>query len=300
MPSIVIAAHNEAAVIRRGLDALLGDTAQGEFDVIVVANGCTDDTARIAASSPGVRVLDLPAPGKAAALNAGDDHALGYPRIYLDADIVLSAAEIRALCDALAVANGGPDGRLLAATARREIDVTHSPALVRAYYAINSRLPVFRNSLIGRGVIALSSEGRGRFSRFPDLVADDLFLDSLYMASEKREVDSVTVRVAAPRRTRDLLRRLARVRRANASMRASLPVQQNREVATSRSNLVSWLRDVVLPNPVLIPAAVCYVSITIAALIWARLPRRSGSSWERDESSRRSDLELSSARAIDG
>ena len=83
-------------------------------------------------------------------------------------------------------------------------------------------MPVFRDALFGRGVVALSAEGRGRFGRFPDVVADDLFLDSLFTAAEKREVGSVSARVAAPRRVRDLLRSLVRMRRGNASMRAAL------------------------------------------------------------------------------
>lgn len=64
MPSIVIAARNEAAVIGRCLDALLPGSPPGEFDVTVVTTGCTDDTARIAAERTGVGVIDPPAPGK--------------------------------------------------------------------------------------------------------------------------------------------------------------------------------------------------------------------------------------------
>lgn len=79
MTSIVIAAHNEAAVVGRCLDALLAEAEPGEFDITVVANGCTDATAKVASARPGVRVLDLPSPGKVAALNAGDTVAVGYP-----------------------------------------------------------------------------------------------------------------------------------------------------------------------------------------------------------------------------
>ena len=63
MTSIVIAAYNEAAVIGRCLDALLSGAAPGEFDVTVVANGCTDDTAEVAARD-GVRVLTCPRLGR--------------------------------------------------------------------------------------------------------------------------------------------------------------------------------------------------------------------------------------------
>lgn len=286
MPSIVIAAHNEAAVIGRCLDGLLTASAPGEFDVTVVANGCTDQTATIAAARAGVRVIDLPAPGKAGALNAGDTVAAGFPRVYLDADIALSAAGVRGLCAALASPEAGGAGRPLAVTARREVDVGGSPLLVRAYYAINSRLPAYRNALFGRGVIVLSAEGRGRFGRFPDVVADDLFLDSLFDAAEKREVDTVATRVAAPRRTRDLVRRLVRVRRGNASMRASLPARSEYHGAGRRRARASWLSNVALADPRLVPAAVCYLSITVLAVILARWPQRESPVWGRDDSTR--------------
>jgi glycosyltransferase involved in cell wall biosynthesis len=269
--SVVIAAHNEAAVLGRCLDALLADPPPGRFDVTVVANGCTDDTAGVAGARPGVRVLTLPTPGKAAALNAGDAAAAGFPRIYLDADIVLSPGSLPALVAALS------DGSLLAAAPGRELDVTGRPLAVRAYYAINRRLPAFRDALFGRGVIALSQAGRARFDTFPELTADDLFLDSLYGPGEKREIAGAVSRVATPRRTADLIRRLVRVRAGNAALRtASTGVR-----ASKRS---SWLRDVVLPRPWLAPAAVCYVAITLIAQRRAR--HTTPSDWGRDESSR--------------
>jgi glycosyltransferase involved in cell wall biosynthesis len=279
--SVVIAAHNEAAVIGRCLDALLADAHPGEIDVTVVANGCTDDTVVVAGSRPGVRVLDLAKPGKAGALNAGDAAAEGFPRIYLDADIVLSTAAVRALTEVLEA--GAPS-----ATVGRELELDGRPLLVKAYFAIHGRLPVMRDGLFGRGVVALSEEGRSRFDRFPELVADDLFLDSQFSREEKTHVNAFSARVATPRRTGDLIRRLVRVRGGNAAMRAAadrgeitVPVR-----AAARS---SWLRDVVLPRPWLAPAAVCYVAITVWAASAAKRAGDGGAAWGRDESSRLSD-----------
>ncbi|WP_446213941.1 glycosyltransferase [Micromonospora sp. IBSANI012] len=278
MTSIVIAAHNERAVIGRCLDALLAEAASGEFDVTVVANGCTDETAAIAAARPGVRVIELAEAGKPAALNAGDEAARGFPRIYLDADVVLSTQGVRAIAAAL-------DGPHLAATVRRDLDLTGRPMLVRAYFGIHRQLPVFRHGLFGRGVIGLSEAGRRRFGRFPALVADDLFLDSMFGASEKRQVETVSSRVATPRRTRDLVRRLSRVRGGNSAMRAA--ADQGQVDATVRpAARLSWLRDVVLPRPWLAPAALCYVAITVLAALSARRDRDGAAGWARDDSSR--------------
>jgi glycosyltransferase involved in cell wall biosynthesis len=298
MTSIVIAAHNESAVLGRCLDAILADAVPDEFDVTVVANGCMDDTAQIAAARPGVRVLDLPVAGKAAALNAGDAAAIGFPRIYLDADIVIGADGMRALRDAVAVSSATP-GTVLAVAPRRELDVTGSSLPVRAYFTINSRLPAFDNALFGRGVVALSMAGRDRFGQFPDLVADDLFLDSLFTAAEKREVSSVSARITVPQRTRDLVRRLVRVRRGNTKLRAAAG-GLNASTEVRRAAYTSWLRDVALRHPTLIPAAACYVAITGTAAVLARLPQRPGDGWGRDESSRQHDRRNDDAETADG
>ena len=45
MISVVIAAHDEESVLPRCLRALLDAAGPGEFEVFVVANGCTDRTA---------------------------------------------------------------------------------------------------------------------------------------------------------------------------------------------------------------------------------------------------------------
>ena len=272
MTSVVIAAHNEGTVVGRCLDALLANAEPGELEVVVVANGCTDDTVDRAARSS-VRVMDLPNPGKAAALNAGEEIVRTFPRIYLDADMTVDVSVVRALVAALAAGDG-----VLAAVPRRRIDLRGRPLTVRAYYAVSQRLPAFDEGLFGRGMIALSREGRARFAHFPEVIADDLYLDSLFAAEEKRLVDGVSTIVAAPTTTRDLLNRLVRVRRGNVAMRAT--------TGSARvSDRWSWLRDVVVPRPWLAPAGVVYATITT----WAsRRAKRSQSStaWERDSSTR--------------
>ncbi|MYT19449.1 glycosyltransferase, partial [Streptomyces sp. SID7760] len=81
MTSIVIPAHNEGRVIGRLLDALLADAPASGPDIVVVCNGCTDDTAAVAgARGPRVRVVEIPTPSKHTALRVGDEHARGFPR----------------------------------------------------------------------------------------------------------------------------------------------------------------------------------------------------------------------------
>lgn len=277
MPSVIIAAHNEGAVIARCLDALTADAEQVHLDITVAANGCTDDTAEVARRYAGVRVLELPEPGKAPALNAAERVAVGFPRVYLDADIVLTSEAVWTLCDAL-------QGGYHAAVPRRELALDGRPLLVRAYYAISARLPVFQNGLVGRGAITISADGHHRFERFPDMVADDLFLDSLFAPDEKAHVNTISSRVETPRRSSDLFRRLVRIRRANAAMRAASHQEMTPSLVRPRDGF-AWLFKVVLPHPSLLPAAVVYVAMTLAAAVQARCTQTSNH-WGRDESSR--------------
>lgn len=270
--SVVIAAHNEAAVLGRTLRGLLDGAAPGEFEVVVVPNGCTDGTAAVARAVPGVTVVEIGSASKVAALNAGDAAVTGFPRVYLDADIVLRPAQVRSLAAAVAVPP------VLAAAPGRRVETSGRPLPVRAYYAVHGRLPAFRDALFGRGAVVLSAAGRSRFDRFPDAFADDLFLDSLFAEGERREVAGVHTLVAAPYRTRDLLRRLIRVRAGNAALRGT-------DQRVRRSRPASWLVDVVLPRPWLIPAGLCYAALTVTAGLAARRPG-SGQVWGRDESSR--------------
>ena len=99
--SVVIPAYQEGNVVGRCLRAL---TAPGAppLEIVVAANGCTDDTVANARAVPGVAVLDLPAPGKSGALNAGDAAVGTFPRIFLDADVTLGPGALQALVAALA------------------------------------------------------------------------------------------------------------------------------------------------------------------------------------------------------
>jgi glycosyltransferase involved in cell wall biosynthesis len=277
MASVIIAAHEEETVIDTCLAALGQQIGLTEsLEIVVSANACTDATAEIARAA-GVLVVERPEPGKAAALNAGETLVHAFPRIYLDADIVVPAHAIVELSAALEERPG-----LLAAVPRRVLGTAGRPWPVRAYFAINERLPAFTDGLFGRGMIVLSEAGRARFERFPELVADDLFLDSLFTADEKVTAAGVEVVVQAPFTSRELLRRLVRVRRGNRQMRQAaeagevvLPVRS--------SDRRAWLR-VVARDPRLLPAAVPYVLFTLLA---ARRARRDSADWGRDDSSRR-------------
>ncbi|MGW7436411.1 glycosyltransferase [Streptomyces sp. NPDC054849] len=303
MTSIVIPAHNEGRVIGRLLDALLADTPESGPDIVVVCNGCTDDTAEVAgARGPRVRVVEIPTPSKHTALRVGDEHARGFPRLYVDADVVVGAADVRALVGAL---TGSP--QLLAAAPGRDIPLAGCAWPVRAYYRVWQRLPAVREGLFGRGVIAVSEPGHARIAALPPLMADDLAASLAFGPGERRVVEAARVVVHPPRTWADLVRRRIRAatssaefERFQASQRAAAPTpvpvpvhtqtpspEQSPAAPSARTGTAD-LRALLRERPQLLPGVLVFVVAALAARRGARKAIRSQdySTWLRDESSR--------------
>ncbi|WP_371588711.1 glycosyltransferase family 2 protein [Streptomyces virginiae] len=302
MTSIVIPAHNEGRVIGRLLDALLADTSVPGPDIVVVCNGCTDDTARVAAGrGDRVRVVEIPTPSKHQALRVGDEHARGFPRLYVDADVVVGAADVRALVGAL---ERNPE--LLAAAPGRDIPLAGCAWPVRAYYRVWQRLPAVREGLFGRGVIAVTEPGHERLAALPPLMADDLAASLAFGPGERRVVEAARVVVRPPRTWSDLIRRRVRAatssaefERYQAARRAEAPEsvsvsEQAPERApepvseqTARTGTAD-LRALLWARPALLPGVVVFVVAALAARRGSRKAIRDQdfSTWLRDESSR--------------
>ena len=92
--AVIIPAHDEATVIERTLTGLKPLIRHPGVEIIVVCNGTTDDTADRARRFPGVLVVEIDDASKPAALNEGDRIATAWPRLYLDADIEVSATAV--------------------------------------------------------------------------------------------------------------------------------------------------------------------------------------------------------------
>ena len=219
-------------MIGRCLDALFAGFGQGELDVVVVCNGCSDETADLVrSSSHPVRVVELGAASKPAALRVGDVASSAFPRLYLDADVVLPGPAARRVLERL-------QAGAIAARPPIRYDTEGASAPVRRYYRARSRVPAVLGSLWGAGVYGLSAAGRLRFGEFPDVVADDLWVDGHFDSDEVEIVDCPAVAVVTPQRSRDLLRILRRAY-AGKSERASAPDPDGRAPET----IASTLRD---------------------------------------------------------
>ncbi len=280
MISLVIPAHNEEAVIGRCLSALLDDAEPGELEVIVACNGCSDRTAeRARAFGPPVQVIELAEASKTAALNAADTCATAFPRLYIDADVVLPLAGVRKVAEALR-----QDGALLASPVVK----THtgaSSAAVRAFYDIWLRLP-YNQVMVGTGVYALSERGRARFGEFPPVISDDGFVRSRFTPDERIAVPGAVVQVVAPRTLGDLIRVKTRSQLGIYQLARSNDISQRRRV-TDKKHPMRILRS--LPwRPSLPWKLLVYCTTNVVVRFRAHRRVRVGTAghWDRDHAAR--------------
>ncbi|MFC8302330.1 WecB/TagA/CpsF family glycosyltransferase [Specibacter sp. NPDC057265] len=267
--AVIIPAHNEASVIARTLRPLGALAASGAIEVIVACNGCTDATAVVAASFPGVQVLELAQASKTAALNAADAACSRWPRLYLDADIETTADALAAVFQHLAAPGS------LSARPAFSYDTTGCSPLVKAYYRARARIPSHHEHLWGAGAYAVSAAGHERFAVFPPATADDAYVDSLFTAEEKAILATAPVIVRTPASTPELLRTLRRIYQGKHEL------QSGRRDSAGLRNLLRSVNG-------LVPAfdAGVYGSLAVLGKLQKRSSLARAGGWDRDESRR--------------
>ena len=279
MISIVIPAHNEGRVIERCLQAVLAEAVPGEFEIAVVCNGCTDDTAeRARRFGGGVKVVETPVGSKIHALNLGDKAVSSFPRFYLDADIQLSTKAIRDVANLL-----GEESPILVAAPRGIVNCEGRPWMVRAFYKVWTKLPYFSEDMVGSGVYAFSRKGRARFDEFPQVTADDEFARHIVASHERKASPTSTFTINPPRTLADLLKIMTRTRAADYAFRAQFPELQRHGNTNARRSL-----RIIASSPSMWLYAPVYLAVMLIARRRAhqKLRKQQQAVWERDDSSR--------------
>lgn len=278
MLSIVIPAHNEESVIGKCLDHLLSGGPVDDLQIIIVCNGCSDNTANVARSYSGVIVEEISVASKIEALNRGDQLAGFYPRAYLDADILVTADALRKASVAMA------DNRLSAVAPRVSINTENSSLFVKAFYQVWTSLPYFSaRDMIGSGLFILSEKGRSRFQEFPAVIGDDAYVRALFDKSERSTVEGCSFEIRAPVTLESLIKIKTRSRFGNIEVQKKFPSLRTTETNKPAAALLLLLR-----KPWLLPAIAVYYYVVARTILGSRKRLKNADylTWERDESSR--------------
>ena len=274
LATILIPAWNEATVIARTLRTLQEGLAPGRLRLVIIANACSDETAKLARqAAPEALVLETPVPGKCHAMNLGLTRAApGRPVVFLDADLCVSASDVLALIEPLAA------GTTLAACGRMEIDATGASALVRAWVRAWAMNPYFARGKFG-GLFALSPEGRARVFPLPALTADDEWIRRAFAPQEVAFVPACRFTALAPRNLGALIqtrRRALRGARAVLARGRSVPQGEGPR---------AMLRAA-LPRPWLWPDLAVFGAVMLWVRLLLALEQDKAATWERDLTNR--------------
>lgn len=98
MLSVIIPACQEDGYIAKTLNSLYNQDF-GDFEAIIVCNGCTDNTAGIAKGYP-VKLFSLKEGDVSAARNFGAKNSSGRRLVFLDADIRVTKDTLKAIAEA--------------------------------------------------------------------------------------------------------------------------------------------------------------------------------------------------------
>ncbi|RJF78733.1 glycosyltransferase family 2 protein [Rhodopseudomonas palustris] len=273
--SVVIPAHNEESVLARCLDALLAGAKPGELEIVVAANGCTDRTVEIARSySDRVILVEVAEASKHAALNAGDRAASVFPRVYLDADITVSAAAVQSVIDEMQ-----RTGALVGAP-RAVIDLDGCSPIVRSFYRVWCETPWFTDNLVGSGIYVLSAAGHARLGSFPAITNDDQYVHDLFASGERATSNAHQFLVRPPRTLAGLVKRRTR------TLLGQRELDRRFGQLPGRARRIAML-ELLRRRRVSVSDLLVYALIAkMAAFAAARKQQRGDHSWERDETSR--------------
>lgn len=276
MISIIIPVYNEETVLARCIDNILKDAQPDEFEIILVCNGCIDNSQQVAESyGDKVKVFVSEPASKTIALNKGDEMAHYFPRFYLDADILITADSIRAVAALL------NQEQILASAPKVNFDTSKASFLVKQFYKVWQLNPYF-NNMIGSGIYAISEQGRKKFDKFPFIINDDEFLRLQFTHSEIKTAES-TFKVTTPSNLDTLIKIKTRVRLGSYELRNKYPDLVNND----KKDYMPFVYNV-LAKPSVWIGAVVYAYVLLATRFAAkkRLKDMTNFVWDKDNSSR--------------
>ena len=224
--TIVIPVRNGGRWLARKIDSVLAQDYPARLrDILIVSDGSTDDTDRIAASyaTRGVRLLRVPAGGKAAALNLAVPHATGNLLLFTDARQVLEPDCLRRLVSAMA----DPDVGVVSGDLRIARGDTEENASTGLYWRyenwIRGNLARLDSMLGATGPVYLIR--RALYAPIPpDCLLDDVYLPlSIHLRGYRLVLEPEAVAIDEPTDLRTEFHRKVRTQAGLLQLLATFP-----------------------------------------------------------------------------
>jgi len=278
--SIIIPAYNEETLITKTLITLLQDNNLHNIELLVICNGCSDQTFSKTQSFINENSLSLKnkkidfllfetsKASKTNALNIGINNSHGLIKVFIDADIQICGKDVNLLISEL------QNKKLKAISPRVNFSFDNSSFWVRQYYRVAS-LSFYNANTRLSNVIALSEAGIKQITPLPNVIADDEYIRRQFTENERAVSQHCSLIFLCAKKLKDLIQVLTRVERGN--------VQLNRHYNNGHSEKAKqgYYKLPILHFPT-------FILIKFIVKIRARIQFAQGrmNQWERDESNR--------------
>ena len=98
------------------------------------------------------------------------------------------------------------------------VDSSRSSFAVRQFQRIWAESDYRRAGHVGSGIYAVNEAGRARWGAFPDVIADDRFVQQRFLAEERITLDDHSFTIYAPKDMKTHIRRATRIEVGNQSL----------------------------------------------------------------------------------
>jgi len=280
MFSIIIPAHNEVSVLSATLVHMFLDKKLTNCEVIVVCNGCSDNTVEVAegyvnacqsylkGNSVDFSIIDTEIASKTNAINLGVSRAKYKQVVLLDADILVNGSDIMGLVGLLS------ERDVCAAAPKLNFVYKKSSWLVRRYFDLVKHSSYNQKHRLSN-VIALSEKGIKKIGVLPEIIADDEYIRRQFFKTEYQIIDTLAFDFICPKTFFSLLQVLTRVERGNIQL-AHLHYLDKSGANSQGFDLIPW------------PSLPVFIFAKVFSVARAKIQFKFGKvrQWERDESNR--------------
>lgn len=274
MLTVIIPAYNESSCIIPTLTHYKALASQ-DVQVIVVPNGCIDNTAELVRDNfEKMVVLELKNGSKIAAINEGLKVAK-YPHVLIqDADVEIDEHSLRTMVDFI------KSESYLFASPVTNLSISGS-FWIRRYYDFLMITPAFQKGMVNSGAYLLSPEACEKLGIFPQVIADDGYVKGVLNPNNLVKIADCYSLVKTPTDLWSLIKIKTRSKLGNmqlASIRKSPIAGDN--------GLLKLLKLGIKHNSLL--SCLIYISVTFTTILRAKYQLKFGrpTFWERDESTR--------------
>ena len=277
MLTIIIPAFNEESVITQCLKSLLTQSYSSGVEVLIAANGCTDQTILICEGFQfafrrkgyDFTVLKTSVGNKNKALNLADAAAKYPNRLYLDADIVCEPDFIK---QAIALMDSSDPIYFSGSLSIKP----GSSFFSNAYAKIWQAMPYIRETVTGIGCYGVNESGRKLWGDFPMIHSDDKYVRMLFSKNQRAKTEAVYY-WPVPEGLLTLIKVRIRWIKGNRQLKVQFPDLNLKDVG--RLNVDGQLLKTSLFNPV--STAVFLFVYGVSALVASMHSFNSDISWSR-------------------